>query len=1413
MNSLDHTNLSCYMHLKCNRGPSPLCLDWREICDGRIDCFEDGIDEVNCIELEMNECEKNEYRCQNGMCVPEQFLNDSPQNPDCLDSTDEKDEELVTGNDVAADDCAKDPAFRCEESHHSHILRNFVCGDGQETHFRLYESPHIPDTTLEEGFCMNGRDQMLFYSVVLNTEYPNFSSLCWLLLISLMFGRWHTHEVLCNNQLFLSIQSKCNHSSYVILPVLPILQDDVQFGYWTNRTVNCFSFPQRQLPDFVCYNMQRCPLSTSTLVINNFTCIDLKNMEIHRFDQLMRLFRTCLFVDVSGNETHCRHSSLFHCPGTSKCISKYRLLDGIDDCYGGADEKYEDSCNLNQTHRFRCTSENKCISPILVRDGIKHCKHGEDEILSSRKKISFQNLCNGYVHLLPELGDEQNETDETNCEQWPCNNQYTRCDGAWTCKNGTDELNCNQFSKCYPNHHECVSPTTLKVICLPVDEAGDGKIDCFGATDEREHCRQMQSHDFAPYRCWNDTLCVMGECFGNLACPNEGNPSTFSACTKDPEIETVLTNLMADKILKGISLPNSDYFLDYKYFSLHVSNNLLFDTRRSYLEIMNESFSIAMIHTHNSEVYSLPTFNENVISSEETRFRRAWICNRGILIYIGIENIERCLCPPSYYGYRCQYQSQRVSLTLQFTKECAPNCHGIYIVVVILIDNHQVIHSYEQLTYISTVNCDMKYNLYFLYGSRLKDERKNYTIRIDAYNKTDLTYYSSWTLPIKFLFLPVNRIAAHLVIPAHQVDIVNNCQLSCGDHGYCTRYMNNDEKYCHCDSGWSGVNCTIREDKCDCSLDSLCLGTVNNRSICICPFNKIGPRCFLHSVCQRNTCKNSGYCVVENDRTSMNNFTCICSTGYSGRTCEVRDSRIDISFHNIKIPQFVLIHLITVQTYDDPLITTIVRKIGFDEDTMTLYTSTLFNLIFFQIENEYYLSFIQINATYVTHLKLQIISSQRCFPLYKLLDQRTMTFPLLRRVKYYHIPCRERSELNCLYDNEEFMCLCNKDRFANCFHFNFGKKSNCSQRTECENGGQCVQDHSICPSTTMCICPECYYGGKCQFTTKGFSLSLDVILAYQIRPHIYISRQRVIINMSIAIISVILVINLISNVLSLMTFWSKNLRAVGCGLYLFILSSLSILSVIILTLKLWILILSQMSLIANRTILWINCISMEFLLQSLLAIRDWLTACVAIERVFIITKGVNFSKKKSKQTAQWIVITVVIFTMISRIYDPIHRKLIDDKEEQRTWCVVRYSPLMRIFDSAVHIFHFIIPSSINLLSAIMIIVSVARTHSNARRQQTYRQNLKKQLHHQKHLIISPIINVILSIPRLIISFLSGCMKSNRDPQLFLFGYFISFLPLSLTLIVFILPSEPYKKQFDIVIKQKKQFIRRCWHLS
>jgi hypothetical protein len=51
---------------------SPLCLDWREICDGVQRCS-NGIDEANCDKLEFNECEDDEFRCTNGICIAEEF--------------------------------------------------------------------------------------------------------------------------------------------------------------------------------------------------------------------------------------------------------------------------------------------------------------------------------------------------------------------------------------------------------------------------------------------------------------------------------------------------------------------------------------------------------------------------------------------------------------------------------------------------------------------------------------------------------------------------------------------------------------------------------------------------------------------------------------------------------------------------------------------------------------------------------------------------------------------------------------------------------------------------------------------------------------------------------------------------------------------------------------------------------------------------------------------------------------------------------------------------------------------------------------------------------------------------------------------------------------------------------------------
>ncbi|CAF1604317.1 unnamed protein product, partial [Adineta ricciae] len=47
------TSLTCYMATQCNRGLS--CLDWSEICDGKIDCYDSSFDEEHCSQVEIED--------------------------------------------------------------------------------------------------------------------------------------------------------------------------------------------------------------------------------------------------------------------------------------------------------------------------------------------------------------------------------------------------------------------------------------------------------------------------------------------------------------------------------------------------------------------------------------------------------------------------------------------------------------------------------------------------------------------------------------------------------------------------------------------------------------------------------------------------------------------------------------------------------------------------------------------------------------------------------------------------------------------------------------------------------------------------------------------------------------------------------------------------------------------------------------------------------------------------------------------------------------------------------------------------------------------------------------------------------------------------------------------------------------
>ncbi|CAF1192268.1 unnamed protein product [Adineta ricciae] len=186
----------------------------------------------------------------------------------------------------------------------------------------------------------------------------------------------------------------------------------------------------------------------------------------------------------------------------------------------------------------------------------------------------------------------------------------------------------------------------------------------------------------------------------------------------------------------------------------------------------------------------------------------------------------------------------------------------------------------------------------------------------------------------------------------------------------------------------------------------------------------------------------------------------------------------------------------------------------------------------------------------------------------------------------------------------------------------------------------------------------------------------------------------------------------------------------------------------------------------------------------------------------------KYDKSKSRRAVKWTIISILLFSTSSLLHDPINRQLIEDREETRTWCLIQYSSALQIYNSTINIFHFFVPFIINIVTAFIIIFVAARSRATAQRQQTYKQHLKEQFHRHNHLILSSIILVILATPRLIISFMSGCMKSVRNSAFYLVGYFISFIPLCITFIVFVLPSKLYKNEFYAATRRLRTFIGR-----
>jgi hypothetical protein len=215
------------------------------------------------------------------------------------------------------------------------------------------------------------------------------------------------------------------------------------------------------------------------------------------------------------------------------------------------------------------------------------------------------------------------------------------------------------------------------------------------------------------------------------------------------------------------------------------------------------------------------------------------------------------------------------------------------------------------------------------------------------------------------------------------------------------------------------------------------------------------------------------------------------------------------------------------------------------------------------------------------------------------------------------------------------------------------------------------------------------------------------------------------------------------------------------------------------------------------------CIGLEFGLTVLPTTFDWFTVCVAVERTAIVIKGTRFDKRGSRRKAKRLIIVVILFNIIANLYEPFYRRLLDDPSRtDHAWCVLDFPQnvlWLGSFRKVMNIVHIIVPFGVNLLCTLILLVRITKSKYLlidaiiTSKSESYSSLLREQMSRYKDLLISPCVLLVLGLPRLVFTFAFACVQHPWQQHVYIASYFISILPMALSLFIFVFPSVTCKK--------------------